>query len=135
MLIEELENYNSKKRLIEKLEQEKERITTRATKITPVYSDTTSRTNQISDKVGNNAILLAELDTKIEWYKSQLQTDLTTILDSIMQLDPQHSEILFSYYCEDKTISQIADETNYSIDSIKKKKREAIEKIKNITLY
>lgn len=133
MLEEKLKHYNSIKRLIGKIEIEKQNIETRATKITPVYTETTSRSNTISDKVGDNAVLLAELDKKINVYKAQMQMDLIEILDGIMAIEYPYKEILFSWYCEDKTIEAIADEMGYSPSRIKQLKAEAMERIR--TLY
>lgn len=133
MLEEKLKHYNSIKRMVDKIENEKQRIETRATHITPVYSDTTSRSNTTSDKVGDNAVLLAELDKKINMYKAQMQMELIDILDGIMAIDYPYKEILFSWYCEDKTLDTIANEMGYSLSRIKQLKDEAMQQIR--TLY
>lgn len=127
MNINELKHYSSIIRKVEQLFEEYEKFKTRAEKITPTISDTTSRTNLTSDKVGDNAVELAELDKKYKKLLLEAELQKFTIIDALNGMPEPCRSILFMKYVQQKSLETIADELGYSFRHIKRLYNKAIE--------
>lgn len=125
MLLEKLKHYKSIKIMVMHLENEKEELLTKATKTSAVISETTSRTNKVGDKVGDNAVLLAELEKTITDYNKEQEQELIDIINLLKQIEHPYCAILFSKFIRNMTLEQIAEEMNYSLSQIKRHYKKA----------
>lgn len=115
---EELKQYRFKKDKVNEALEEYEKYKLRAEKMTSVMSDTTARTNKTSDKVGDNAIMMAELSKKYEQRWINAENERLSILQSINVIQEPYRTILFMRYIEDMSLEAIAAKLNYSYSII-----------------
>ena len=117
---EELSQYFYKLKKVDETLEEYERFKTRAEKMTSIISDVTSRTNKTSDKVGDNAILMAELAKEYEERWREAERTCNDILKSINKLDEPYRTILNLRYIQGKRLEHIAEVLNYSYAQTKR---------------
>lgn len=84
--------------------------------MTSIISDTSSRTNLTSDKVGDNAVIMAELSKEYERRWIEAERERLRIVDTINELEEPYSRILFLRYVRCYDFIKIADEIGYSLD-------------------
>lgn len=125
MLIDKLKHYRTIKLMVKHLENEKEELMTKATKVTPAISDTTTHTNKVSDRVGDNAILLAELEKTISQFNEEREQELIEIINIIRTVEQPFDTILFSKFVRNMTLEEIAEDMGYSLTQIKRKYKQA----------
>jgi DNA-directed RNA polymerase specialized sigma24 family protein len=77
-------------------------------------SEVPSRTNKTSDKVGDNAILMADLSKEYEQRWIIAEQERLSLIDSINQIEEPYRTILFMRYVEDMSLEAIAAQLNYS---------------------
>lgn len=111
---QELNQYRFKVKRAEESHEEYERFMTRATKMTASFSETTARTNKTSDKVGENAIKMAELKTEYENRWLEAEKERLKIADRINQIDEPYRTILMLRYIHEKNFEEISVELHYS---------------------
>lgn len=111
---EELNQYRFKAKKAEEAREEYENFMTRATKMTASLSETTARTNKTSDKVGQNAVAMADLKT--EWEKRWLEAERErlNIVDMINFMDEPYRTILMERYIHQKNFEEISVDLHYS---------------------
>lgn len=117
---EELSQYYYKLKKVDEALEEYNKFKVRAEKMTAVLSDVPSRTNKTSDKVGDNAILMAELSKEYErrWREAEIECD--NILNKINLVEEPYRTILYLRYIRGKRLEYIADELNYSYSQVKR---------------
>lgn len=111
---EKLRQYKFKRDKVEQALEEYQRYKTRAEKMTAIMSEVPSRTNKTSDKVGDNAILMADLSKEYEQRWIIAEQERLSLIDSINQIEEPHRTILFMRYVEDMSLEAIAAQLNYS---------------------
>ena len=111
---EELKQYRFKQSKVDQALEEYEKYKTRAEKMTAIISDVPSRTNKTSDKVGDNAILMADLSREYERRWIEAEKERSRIINEIDTLDEPYRTILFLRYVEDMSLETIAAQLNYS---------------------
>lgn len=116
---EELLKYRFKMKRVEQTLDDYERFKTRAEKMTAIISETSAHTNRISDKVGDNAIMMAELSKKYEIRWREAEKELNRILELINRLDDPYRDILYYRYIKFYDLKSVGDEIGYSYDRIK----------------
>ena len=116
---EELLKYRFKMKRVEQTLDDYERFKTRAEKMTAIISETSAHTNRISDKVGDNAIMMAELSKKYEIRWREAEKELNRILELINRLDDPYRDILYYRYIKFYDLKTVGDEVGYSYDRIK----------------
>lgn len=111
---DELNQYRFKAKRSEEAREEYDKFMTRATKMTASFSESTARTNKTSDKVGENAVALADL--KNEWEKRWLEAERERlkIVDRINHIEEPHRTILMERYVHEKNFEEISVELKYS---------------------
>lgn len=111
---EALNQYRFKAKRAEEAREEYDKFMTRATKVTASFGDTTARTNKTSDKVGENAVKLADLKT--EWEKRWLDAECERlkIVDTINQVEEPHRTILMERYVHERNFEEISVQLKYS---------------------
>ena len=128
----ELKHYSNIIRKVEQLFEEYEKFKTRAEKITPTYSETTARSNVTGDKVGDNAVELAELDKKYKKLLLDAEMQKFKIIDAVNNMPEPCRSILFMKYVQQKRLEEIADELGYSFRHIKRLYNKAMEIFENV---
>lgn len=109
-----LNQYRFKIKKAEEAKDEFDKFMTRATKVTATLSEATSRSNVPSDKVGDNAVIIADL--KNEWEKRWLDAErerLTTV-DMINKISEPYRTILMERYVHQKNFEEISVQLKYS---------------------
>lgn len=113
---EELNQYKFIKGRVQEALEEYERFKERAEKMTTIISDNPSHTNKTSDKVGDNASAMADLNReyKDRWLIAERKR--LELVDSINKVQEPYRTILMGRYIQDKNFEQIACEMSYSYD-------------------
>lgn len=127
-----LNQYRFKAKKAKQMEDEYDKFMTRATKVTASFDATSSHSNKISDKVGDNATKLVEIREKWRTLWVDAERERLTIVDRINKLEEPYSTILMLRYVQEKKFEQIAFEMNYSYDWITHLHGEALDKFKNL---
>ncbi len=111
-----LMQYRWKLQKVDHTLEEYELYKTRAEKMTSIISETSSRTNTTSDKVGEYAVLMADLSKEYERRWLEAEQERIRIIDTINALDEPYSRVLFLRYVRCYDLSKVADEIGYSLD-------------------
>ena len=125
---EELKQYRFKQSKVDQALEEYEKYKTRAEKMTAIISDVPSRTNKTSDKVGDNAILMADLSREYERRWIEAEKERSRIINEIDTLDEPYRTILFLRYVEDMSLETIAAQLNYSYSIVAHMHGDALQK-------
>lgn len=110
--------YRGKLQKVDDILEEYELYKTRAEKMTTIISETSSRTNQTSDKVGQYAVLMADLSKEYEKRWLDAERERLNIIDTINELDEPYRQLLFLRYIRCLDLPTIADTMCYSLDRI-----------------
>ena len=113
---DELKIYQSKVKEVDRTIKEYEKFMTRATKMTAVMSEMTSRSNLPSDKVADNAAKMADLAKEYEnrWHEAELTR--IKLVDEINKVEGVLSDILYDLYIEGLSLEQTAQDIHYSYE-------------------
>ena len=115
---EELSQYKYKVKKVQDSLEEYEMYMARATKMTAILSESPAKTNLNSDKVGDNATKLADLDKEYHERWLAAEKERLEIVDKINQVDDPYRTLLIERYVHDKSFERIADEMKYSYDHV-----------------
>lgn len=129
---EELSQYKFARKRVDKALEEYERFKERAEKMTAILSDVPSRSNKTSDKVGDNAVLMADIDREYQkrWYEAeQSKLDIEKKIDKVIE---PYRTLLLDRYILDMSLEQIAVEMNYSYEYVRHLHGEALEKYREV---
>ena len=113
---EELRKYKEKVKDVDRTIREYEKFMTRATKMTAVMSEMTSRSNIPSDKVGDNAIKMADIAKEYEqrWFEAErTRMQLTAEIDKVGGV---LGDILYDLYIEGLSLEATAADVKYSYE-------------------
>lgn len=105
-----------------------------ATSITSAMKDDCIQHSNVSDKVGNSVAKIIDLQNELQLEVERYKVVRTEIFNSISQLDPQEMKVLYKRYFQKKSVTEIAEEMNYSrqnISIIHKKALKNLQKIIN----
>lgn len=113
---EELKKYQSKIKEVDRTISEYEKFMTRATKMTAVMSEMTARSNLPSDKVGDNAIKMADLAKEYEdrWYEAEHTR--ARLVEEINKVGGVLGDVLYYLYIEGLNLDQTAQKIHYSYE-------------------
>lgn len=117
---EELLQYRFKIKKVDEALEEYETYKTRAEKMTAIIGDGTGHSNKISDKVGDNATIMADISKLYEKRWLDAENERLAILSRIDELKEPYRSILSLRYIQNKRLEAIAEELNYSYVQIKR---------------
>lgn len=109
-----LKQYRFKINKVDEALEEYERYKTRAEKMTAILSDVPSRSNKTSDKVGDNATIMADLSKEYEKRWIEAEQERLKIIDSINKVDEPYRTILEMRYIQNQKLEDIAYKIGYS---------------------
>ena len=113
---EELGQYKFKIKKVSEALDEYERFKERAEKVTAIISDNPAHSNKISDKVGDNASKMADLNKEYQDRWLEAERERLNLVDKINRIDEPYRTILVERYIHEKSFEQIAVEMAYSYD-------------------
>lgn len=113
---EELRKYKDKIKDVDRTIKEYEKFMTRATKMTSVMSEMTSRSNLPSDKVGDNAIKMADLAKEYEARWHEAERTRINLVAEIDKVGGTLGDILYDVYIEGLSLEQTAQDIHYSYE-------------------
>ncbi len=128
---EELNQYKYARKKVEETLEEYQKYKTRAEKMTSIISDSPSRTNKTSDKVGDNASLMADLEKEYEQRWIDAEYTKLRIEKTIDKVEEPYRTLLHMRYIEELSLVDIASKMRYSYNRIKHMHGEALIKYKN----
>lgn len=111
---EELLSYRFKIKKADETLEEYEKFKTRAEKMNSVISSVSSRTNITSDKVGSNAIKMAELSKLYQKEWQEAEDERFLLIGKIQHLEEPFRTILFMRYIQEKSFEAISESIKYS---------------------
>ncbi len=101
--------------LIKSLEEEYDRLMTRATNTAVKYRDVVAHSGECSSPQEQNGPELAEYSSKIKEMQKELNATKNKAMDIIKQIQPiEYQIILIKYYIQNKTIERTAEEMRTS---------------------
>ena len=115
---EELKQYRFKVIKVEEAIEEYEKYKTRAEKVTAVLNGMTARTNSISDKVGDNAIIMADIEREYQKRWQEAEIERLALVGRIKGVEEPYRTILFMRYIQNKNFEIIATSIGYSYKQI-----------------
>lgn len=113
---DELRHYKDKIKDVDRTIKEYEKFMTRATKMTSVMSEMTSRSNLPSDKVGDNAIKMADLAKEYEERWHEAERTRINLVAEIDKVGGTLGDILYDVYIEGLSLEQTAQDIHYSYE-------------------
>lgn len=115
---EKLSQYKYKRDRVSQTLEDYEMYKTRAEKMTAIISEASAHTNKVSDKVGDNATIMADLALKYEkrWIEAELE--LSKLIDSIDNLEAPYRDILYYRYVRLYDFRTVGDQIGYSYDRV-----------------
>ena len=111
---DELFEYYHKKNDGKKVLEQYRDYLDKATKMTAMMTETSSRTNLPSDKVGNNVVLMADLSLKYFDLFLEAEEYRMRIISKLLSLPRPYKEILWYKFIDELPLSQIAILIRYS---------------------
>lgn len=101
--------------LIKSLEEEYDKLITRATNIAVKYRDVVAHSGECSSPQEQNGQEMAEYSSKIKDMQKELNAYKNRAMDIIRQIQPiKYQVILIKYYIQNKTIERSAEEMQTS---------------------
>ena len=113
---DELRQYKNKIKDVDRTIKEYEKFMTRATKMTSVMSEMTSRTNIPSDKVGDNAIKMADLAQQYADRWNEAEQTRIKLVAEIDKVGGILGDVLYDLYIEGLSLEQTAADIKYSYE-------------------
>ena len=123
---EELKQAYYKFKKSDEILEEYNKFKTRAEKVTSTISDTTARTNKTSDKVGDNAIKMADLLDKYNKLIYDAEQEQLHIIAELNKVCEPYRTLLYKRYVQRKPFETVASEMYYSYITIIKMHGEAL---------
>lgn len=117
---EELKQVRFKMNKVNETLEEYERHKERAEKMTAVLSETTSRSNKPSDKVGDNAIKMADLSKLYMKRYLEAEAERVRICNELDKVPEPYRTVLYKRYVQGLNFETIASEMFYSYTSVTK---------------
>ena len=114
MLKDELQDFYHKKTEGKRILEQYEKLFTNATKVTSTFSQSEGRTNLSSDKVGANAILMADLRREYLDLFVQIEEQKLNLYQRLLKLPQPYGKILWLKLVEDWKFDSIAVEIKRS---------------------
>lgn len=114
MLKTDLQDFYHKKNEGKRILEQYEKYYTNATKVTTSFSQTDGRTNLTSDKVGSNAILMADLMHEYLDLFVQIEERKIKLYQLMLSLPQPYGKILWLKLVEDWKFDAIASEIKRS---------------------
>lgn len=114
MLKDELQDFYHKKAEGKRILEQYEKLFTNATKVTSTFSQSEGRTNLSSDKVGANAILMADLRREYLDLFVQIEEQKLNLYQRLLKLPQPYGKILWLKLVEDWKFDSIAVEIKRS---------------------
>ena len=115
---DELKQYRFKVLQVDRTLEEYQMFKTRAEKMTSIISEVSAHTNKVSNKVGDNAVIMADLEVKYKTAWQEAELERLALTDKIKNVDEPYRTILFMRYVQGKTFENIADAIGYSYKQI-----------------
>lgn len=106
---EELMQYQSKVKRVDESLEEYQKFQDRATKVTAIISEAPERSNQTSDKVGDNATMMAFLNEEYKRRWEEAEKERLRIIDLINELDEPFRTIVHMRYIENLSFNEIVE--------------------------
>lgn len=113
---DELRKYQNKIKDVDRTITEYEKFMTRATKMTAVMSEMSARTSLPSDKVGENAIKMADLANEYVEKWNEAERTRIHLISEIDKVGGILADILYDLYVEGLTLEQTAQDIHYSYE-------------------
>jgi DNA-directed RNA polymerase specialized sigma subunit len=111
---EELMQYRFKLKKVDEALEDYERFKARAEKMTAIFSDVVARTNITSDKVGDNAVKMADIEKEYIQRWLDAENEKNALLDKLTCIDEPYRTILALRYIHNKNFESIAYDIGYS---------------------
>lgn len=117
---EELMQYKYARKKVDETLEEYQKYKDRATKMTAIMSENTQRGNLNSDKVGDNAVKMADISREYEerWIKAE--EEKLRIESNIDRVEEPYRTLLHKRYIEELNFEKIADDMGYTYSAITK---------------
>ena len=115
---DELKQYRFKVLQVDRTLEEYEMFKTRAEKMTAIISEVSAHTNKVSNKVGDNATIMADLENEYKQRWEEAELERLALTSKIRGIDEPYRTILFMRYVQGKTFECIADAIGYSYKQI-----------------
>lgn len=105
---EELMQYKYARKKVDETLEEYQKYKDRATKMTAIMSENTQRSNLNSDKVGDNAVKMADISREYEerWIKAE--EEKLRIESNIDRVEEPYRTLLHMKYIEEKSLEEIS---------------------------
>lgn len=113
---EELRRYRDKVCEVDRSIEEYELFLARATKMNAVISEMTSRTNIPSDKVGDNAVKMAELSKEYENKWMEAERTRMQLIEEINKVGGVLGKVLYDLYIKGLDLNDTAEDIHYSYE-------------------
>lgn len=123
---EELKQAYYKFKKADEMLEEYQKFKTRAEKMTATMSDSTARTNRTSDKVGENAVKMADLKDKYNTLLLDAENEQVRIIQELNKVCEPYRTVLYKRYVQRQNFETIASEMYYSYITIIKMHGEAL---------
>lgn len=126
--LKQIETYDT---LVEGKLNEREKLWELATKITVPTDKEAIQTSGVSDKVGNIAAKLADIENEIDSLVDEyidVQRECISVIEKLADKPIEYS-VIHKHYVLYKTFVEIAEEESYSYDGIIKAKDRALKRI------
>lgn len=124
---EELSQYLDAKGLVEEALEDYQKYKERAEKITAIISDMPKPSGINSDKVGNNASAMADLNQQYVDRFIRAEQKRFFVSERLDAIKNPYRELLRKKYIEDLSLERIACDMGYSYDRMKHMHGEALE--------
>lgn len=111
---EELMQYKYARKKVDETLEEYQKYKDRATKMTAIMSDNPQRSNLNSDKVGDNAIKMADISREYEERWLRAENKKLEVERKIEELSEPYRTLLHKRYIEELNFEKIADDMGYS---------------------
>ena len=131
---EELSQYKYARERVDETLEEYQRYKERAEKMTSIISDM-PRGGKSSNKVEDNAVIMADLSKQYEERWIQAEREKLSIELKIDQIKEPYRKLLKKRYIQDLSFEKIADEMNYSYARITHLHGEALLEYEKLTTH
>lgn len=115
---DDLKQYRFKMRQVDLALEEYERFKTRAEKITAMLGGNPAHSNKVSDKVGDNATIMADIANKYQQRWLDAENERIALMDKLRCIDEPYRTILHMRYVQNRNFENIATFMGYSYKQI-----------------
>jgi len=122
-----LEQLKDVDNVIKSLEEEYEKLMTKATNINVKYRDVVAHSGSCSSPQEQQGPEMAEYSKQIQEMQKELNTAKTKAMKNIKKMDSfKHKSVLIKYYVQNKTLAKAAEEMNISDRWASELKKQAV---------